>query len=781
MSPSNPNKSSSSINPHKSPSMMALKMLGKKLLSSKPHVEPGHIIDNIGSSNITPSRRGPPGNNLNNSLGHRSGRNRSPSLLQKKHLGQREPHGAIAIASVESSSQLSDLIAHSHNPFVPQSTETTNVRKLPAHPDKERTAHTHHVETPHRSQSFATHHLPNENIVYNPYGLNPLAPNRPDTAFAATSKQQNDLSFYLHDGDAKIRMLPLPIEDPNDFLPDNMKQYSVHLMDNFVFDTDNKTIGSGGSCEVRKVKSAYRQKEIYALEKINMIYDETPEKFYKRCSKEFIIAKTLSHNIHICHSFYLLKVPTTTYTTRGWGFIMELGVKDLFQLIEKSGWKNVPINEKYCIFKQIAEAVKFCHDQGIAHRDLKPENVLLSKDGICKLADFGISDWYHKDPNDLTSPIKSCEGMIGSPPYTPPEVMYWDSKKHYPKELQKPYNPLRMDCYALGIILFTLVNNIIPFIDSCNTDPRFRDFENAYNNYINHQNPHFRDKGNYKPGPGPEYRLAKNFKSADASRVVWRLSDPNPETRYTMDDLFDDPWFQSIETCVEPDAENPVPLPELRKSTTQDHDFFLHDNDSKDEMDSQSIISSTSISDNEHTSNPFLKNKPKTRSMLEIAESPILPKVSTKSKHSSKKPLFTLDEEKNKKSRNDEETVKGDEDAEDSGKEQPTMDSILEKPTPSNTVINSLENSMVNNNKSKVLIPHQSPNIGALSISRHNSIKSPMRRGTPERSSSSQLSSSSSQRSIEMTSNKKKKVIHHHLDVQSTVTAVPSMLSLSSR
>lgn len=44
-----------------------------------------------------------------------------------------------------------------------------------------------------------------------------------------------------------------------------MKQYSVHLTDNFVFDTDNKPIGSGGSSEVRKVKSSYRQKDVYAL------------------------------------------------------------------------------------------------------------------------------------------------------------------------------------------------------------------------------------------------------------------------------------------------------------------------------------------------------------------------------------------------------------------------------------------------------------------------------------------------------------------------------------
>ena len=46
----------------------------------------------------------------------------------------------------------------------------------------------------------------------------------------------------------------------------------------------------------------------------------------------------------------------------------------------------------------MAQGVKFCHDNGVAHRDLKPENVLMSRDGVCKLTDFGISDWYHVEP-----------------------------------------------------------------------------------------------------------------------------------------------------------------------------------------------------------------------------------------------------------------------------------------------------------------------------------------------------------------------------------------------
>ncbi|EHN01575.1 Ptk1p [Saccharomyces cerevisiae x Saccharomyces kudriavzevii VIN7] len=447
--------------------------------------------------------------------------------------------------------------------------------------------------------------LSNERMVYNPYGVS--TPNTSLSSISTTAKKDPDLGFYLHDGGSNIRMLPIPIVDPNEYLPDEMKEASIQLSDNFVFDDENKTIGWGGSCEVRKIRSKYRKKDVFALKKLNMIYNETPEKFYKRCSKEFIIAKQLSHHVHITNTFLLVKVPTTVYTTRGWGFIMELGLRDLFAMIQKSGWRNVALAEKFCIFKQVAHGVKFCHDQGIAHRDLKPENVLLSPEGVCKLTDFGISDWYRTDPLDLSSPAKTCAGMIGSPPYAPPEVMYYDAKKHYDAELQQPYDPRALDCYGLGVILMTLVNNIIPFLESCSFDVGFRDYCDAYENFIRLHNRGFRDPGNHRPGPGMEYHLARNFKNGHAARVAWRLADPEAATRYTMDDLFEDPWFQSIETCVNAGDEYVCKNPAVKNTTYENlRGFHI----------------ATDVAAVAPTSNPFLKARVPIRSMIDIAAHP---------------------------------------------------------------------------------------------------------------------------------------------------------------
>lgn len=68
---------------------------------------------------------------------------------------------------------------------------------------------------------------------------------------------------------------------------------------------------------------------------------------------------------------------------------------------------------------QISGAMAVAHEHEIAHRDLKPSNVLLTSDGVVKVADFGISrmvDWL-----DVKSPMTLAQ--FGSPPYAPPE---WD-------------------------------------------------------------------------------------------------------------------------------------------------------------------------------------------------------------------------------------------------------------------------------------------------------------------------------------------------------------------
>src|SRR4030042_5175234 len=76
-------------------------------------------------------------------------------------------------------------------------------------------------------------------------------------------------------------------------------------------------------------------------------------------------------------------------------------------LIEKN--RYLPNEIALLIFYQIARALKYAHDKDVIHRDIKPANVLISKEGIVKLTDFGIAT--SKDLHDkyLTREMRSEE------------------------------------------------------------------------------------------------------------------------------------------------------------------------------------------------------------------------------------------------------------------------------------------------------------------------------------------------------------------------------------
>ncbi len=83
---------------------------------------------------------------------------------------------------------------------------------------------------------------------------------------------------------------------------------------------------------------------------------------------------------------------------------------ELFNTVVK--WKRETRERlTFHYFVQLMSGVKYLHDVGYAHRDLKLENLLLSKDGVLKIADFGVSKKLKFNP------MKTC---CGSPDYIAP-------------------------------------------------------------------------------------------------------------------------------------------------------------------------------------------------------------------------------------------------------------------------------------------------------------------------------------------------------------------------
>jgi len=94
----------------------------------------------------------------------------------------------------------------------------------------------------------------------------------------------------------------------------------------------------------------------------------------------------------------------------------------------------------------IAEGLKYAHSQGILHRDMKPHNVLLTKQLVPKITDWGLSK--------VMAESKSSSQYGFTPTYASPEQIS-------PKKFGKPDE--RTDIYQLGIIFYNLLTNDLPF------------------------------------------------------------------------------------------------------------------------------------------------------------------------------------------------------------------------------------------------------------------------------------------------------------------------------
>ena len=101
--------------------------------------------------------------------------------------------------------------------------------------------------------------------------------------------------------------------------------------------------------------------------------------------------------------------------------------------------------EKCCdIMLQVLEALAYSHAQGVIHRDIKPSNIMVSRDGVIKITDFGVA---RLESSNLTQ----TGDLIGTPSYMAPE--------QFAGEIADP----RTDLYAVAVILYELLTRKRPF------------------------------------------------------------------------------------------------------------------------------------------------------------------------------------------------------------------------------------------------------------------------------------------------------------------------------
>jgi len=112
-------------------------------------------------------------------------------------------------------------------------------------------------------------------------------------------------------------------------------------------------------------------------------------------------------------------------------------------------------SEAVDIFRQALEGLGFAHSQGVIHRDIKPSNLMLTREGVAKLTDFGIARALGG------AKLTRTGTALGTPAYMSPE------------QIQGTKIDQRTAIYSMGITLYEMLTGRVPFERPKDSDSDF--------------------------------------------------------------------------------------------------------------------------------------------------------------------------------------------------------------------------------------------------------------------------------------------------------------------
>ncbi|KAI9636647.1 kinase-like domain-containing protein [Dioszegia hungarica] len=291
---------------------------------------------------------------------------------------------------------------------------------------------------------------------------------------------------------------------------------------------DKAAIGKGATAVVRLAhKWDRREEKLYAVKEFRKRRkNETEKDYVKKLTSEFCISSTL-HHPNIVETVDLVQDEQ-----HHWCEVMEYCPGgDLYAAIKKGGMSS---GEVECSFKQILLGISYLHNMGVAHRDIKPENLLLDGRGHVKITDFGVSDVFRMCWEKKTHLSK---GLCGSEPYIAPELFD-----------QKEYDARLVDVWAAAIVFYCMQFQELPWRVAKHSDTTFAAYIAAYS-----PNPNTiggaaaAASGAPHPTPPP----LNNLVPRECRSVIKHMLDPDPKTRWGIEEVLKDKWLAGVQVCKE--------------------------------------------------------------------------------------------------------------------------------------------------------------------------------------------------------------------------------------
>ena len=285
---------------------------------------------------------------------------------------------------------------------------------------------------------------------------------------------------------------------------DNLINLNNSLNEQFIFDDINNykfdystKLGEGRFGKVRLAihKLTNEKVAIKVIDKNQIKLKEQRQ----RIDNEISILKELNH-------YNIAKLYSSIENEERIYLIQEFIKGDDLNYFIKTKEKPEIREQNACIyFRQIISAIEYIHKMGIAHRDLKPENILINKNNEIKLIDFGLSKYFSKG--------ELLKTPCGSPFYASPEMVKGNK-----------YNGISSDIWSLGIILFYMLFQELPFMDA--------DVNRLYKKIL---------EGKYEI---PEDKI--KTVSKDAIDLLKKILEVNPKNRIKINGIIKHKWFNKF-------------------------------------------------------------------------------------------------------------------------------------------------------------------------------------------------------------------------------------------